>query len=70
MFKDYPDSPLADDALYRSGESATALKNCTEARAYFQLIKQKYPKSNLVKKALANDKVLKKDARKRSKCKS
>jgi tol-pal system protein YbgF len=66
----YGTSDLADDALFRAGESAEALKNCTEARAYFGLLGQKYPKSNLVKKAEDKDKALKKDAKTKSKCTS
>ena len=66
----YSTSDLADDALFREGESAEALKNCTEARAYFGLLGQKYPKSNLVKKAEDKDKQLKKDAKNKSKCSS
>lgn len=66
----YATSDLADDALFREGESAEALKNCTEARAYFGLLGQKFPKSNLVKKAEEKDKQLKKDAKNKAKCSS
>jgi tol-pal system protein YbgF len=66
----YASSDLADDALFREGESAEALKNCTEARAYFGLLAQKFPKSNLLKKAEEKDKQLKKDAKNKSKCSS
>ena len=70
MFDKYPDSSLADDALYRAGEAASALKNCTEARAYFGLVKQKYPKSTLVKKAGDKDKELKSASKDKKKCTS
>jgi tol-pal system protein YbgF len=66
----YGTSDLADDALFREGESAEALLHCTEARAYFGLLGQKYPKSNLVKKAQDKDKQLKKEAKDKSKCSS
>ena len=66
----YSTSDLADDALFREGESAEALLHCTEARAYFGLLGQKYPKSNLVKKAQDKDKQLKKEAKDKSKCSS
>jgi len=66
----YGTSDLADDALFREGESAEALLHCTEARAYFGLLGQKYPKSNLVKKAQDKDKLLKKEAKDKTKCSS
>jgi tol-pal system protein YbgF len=68
VFDKYPDSSLADDALYRAGEAAQTLKNCTEARAYFGLLRQKYAKSNLLKKAGDKDKELKADAKNKAKC--
>ncbi len=54
----FPSSALADDAIFRSAEAATALKNCTEARAYYGALKQRYGTSSLIKKADENDKVL------------
>jgi tol-pal system protein YbgF len=70
VFDKYADSALADDALFRAGEAAQLLKNCTEARAYFGLLRQKYPKSNLVKKAGDKDKDIKADAKNKAKCAS
>jgi TolA-binding protein len=70
VFDKYADSSLADDALFRAGEAAEKLKNCTEARAYFGLIKSKYPKSNLAKKAGEKDKALKSAAKDKKKCTS
>lgn len=70
VFDKYPDSALADDALFRAGEAAQSLKNCTEARAYFGLLRQKYAKSNLAKKAGDKDKEIKADAKNKAKCAS
>ena len=70
VFDKYADSDLADDALFRAGEAAEKLKNCTEARAYFGLIKSKYPKSSLAKKAGDKDKSLKAAAKDKKKCSS
>jgi tol-pal system protein YbgF len=70
VFDKYADSALADDALFRAGEAAQLLKNCTEARAYFGLLRQKYPKSTLVKKAGDKDKDIKADAKNKAKCAS
>jgi TolA-binding protein len=50
--------------------AATQLKNCAEARTYLQLIKQKYPKSNVTKVANDLDAVLKKDLKNKAKCNS
>jgi tol-pal system protein YbgF len=70
VFDKYADSDLADDALFRAGEAAEKLKNCTEGRAYFGLIKTKYPKSSLAKKAADKDKALKAAAKDKKKCSS
>jgi tol-pal system protein YbgF len=70
VFDKHADSDLADDALFRAGEAAEKLKNCTEARAYFGLIKSKYPKSSLAKKAGDKDKSLKAAAKDKKKCTS
>lgn len=70
VFDKYADSQLADDALFRAGEAAENLKNCTEARAYFGLLKQKYPKSSLAKRAGQKDKELKAAAKNKKKCTS
>ena len=70
VYDKFADSSLADDALFRAGESAENLKNCTEARAYFALIVEKYPKSSLVKKAKDKDAALKAAAKNKAKCTS
>lgn len=59
VFDTYADGDLADDALYRAGEAALKLKRCSEARAYFGLLRQKYPKSTLFKKSQDQDKSIK-----------
>ena len=66
----YPDSSLADDGLYFAALAAQSLKNCTEARAYLGLIKQKYPKSNVLKQSSDLDATIKKDAKNKAKCTS
>jgi TolA-binding protein len=70
VFEKYSDSPLADDAAYKAGEAAEALKWCTDARAYFGLLVQKWPKSDFVAKAKAKDKTLKAAAGDKKKCQS
>ena len=66
--REVPDSPLADDSAFRAGEAAEELKWCTDARAYFGLLIQRWPKSNLVKKAKDKDAALKKAAKDKKKC--
>ena len=68
VFDKYAKSPLADDALFRAAEAAQKLRRCSEARAYLGLLRQKYPKSSLVKKSKAMDKVLRRNAKKRKFC--
>jgi TolA-binding protein len=70
VWEKFAESALADDALFRAGEAAEKLKNCTEARAYFGALKQKYPKSTLLKKAEEKDKALKAAAKNTAKCSS
>lgn len=69
-FDNYKDSSLADDALYRAGEAAQELRRCSEARAYFGLLRQKYPRSSLARKAKDKDRELKRDAKDKKKCTS
>mgnify|MGYP001614518982 CR=1 FL=1 len=64
----YAESPLADDAMFRAGEAAQLLLHCTEARAYFGLLRQKYPTSSLKKKSEDKDKDLKKGAKDQKVC--
>src|SRR5690606_4512818 len=70
VFEKYPDSALADDAAFRAGEAAEALKWCTDARAYFGLLVKRWPKSNLVKKAKSKDAAIKKNSKSKAKCQS
>lgn len=70
VFEKYGDSTLADDAAYKAGEAAEALKWCTDARAYFGLLVQRWPKSDFVAKAKAKDKALKAAAGDKKKCQS
>jgi TolA-binding protein len=70
VWEKFADSALADDALIRAAEAAETLKNCTEARAYLTALKQKFPKSTLLKKAEAKDKELKGAAKNKAKCTS
>jgi TolA-binding protein len=70
LYDKYPDSALADDGLYFAAVAAQQLKNCTEARTYVGIIKQKYAKSNVTKQADDLEKTLKKDAKNKAKCTS
>ena len=70
MYEKYPDHQLTDDALFRAGELAYGLKYCTEARAYFTTLKQKFPKSTLLKQAAAKEKEVKAAAKNKKKCTS
>ncbi len=70
VFDKYRKSSFADDALYRAGEAAQKLKRCSEARAYFGLLRQSFPSSSLLKKAKAKDKELRKNSKKKRKCTS
>jgi len=70
MVDKYPDHQLTDDALFRASELAYGLKNCTEARAYISTLKQKFPKSSLIKQAETKDKEIKGAAKNKSKCTS
>jgi len=70
VFEKFPKSSWAPKALFRAGEAATKLKWCTDARAYYGLLRQKYPRSDLVKKAKAADTKLRKYAKNKSRCQS
>ena len=70
VFEKFGTSPLADDAAFKAGEAAEALKWCTDARAYYGLLVQKWPKSELVSKAKAKDKALKAASGDKKKCQS
>lgn len=70
VFDKFDQSALADDALFRAGEAAQILRRCSEARAYFGLLRQKYPRSPLVKKSKDKDQELKRDAKNKKKCAS
>jgi TolA-binding protein len=66
----WPTGDLVDDALFRSGEAAAALKWCTDARAYFGLLVKDHPKSPLAKDAQKKLDYLKKNAKKKDICQS
>ncbi len=70
VWEKFADSDLADDALFRAAEAAEKLKNCTEARAYLAALKQKYPRSVLIKKADTMTKALQAAAKNKAKCSS
>lgn len=70
VYDKFASSSLADDALYRAAEAAAKLKNCSEGRAYLALLRQKYPSSNVFKRAETMDKDLKAAAKTKSKCTS
>jgi TolA-binding protein len=70
VFEKYGDSTLADDAAYKAGEAAEALRWCTDARAYFGLLVQRWPKSDYVTKAKTRDKALKAASGDKKKCQS
>lgn len=70
VFDKYRTSTFADDALFRAGEAAQKLKRCSEARAYFGLLRQQFSSSSLYKKAKSKDRQLKKDAKNKRRCTS
>ena len=70
VFDKFPQSALADDSIFRAAESAQKLKWCTDARAYYGLLRQKYPKSDMAGKAKKQGDYLKKNAKKKSICQS
>lgn len=70
VFDKYPDSRRADEALFRAGESAEGLKWCTDARAYYGVLVQRYPKSSLVARAKKKITDIAKIARDKKKCAS
>ncbi|NJM90875.1 MAG: tetratricopeptide repeat protein [Myxococcales bacterium] len=70
LYDKYPTSPLADDGLYFAALAAESLKNCSEARTYLGLIKQKFPKSNVLKIGGDADKRIKAALKNKEKCSS
>jgi tol-pal system protein YbgF len=66
----YPDSEAVDDALWGAGQAAEALKWCLDARAYYGLLVQKFPKSPHAKDAQKKLEYLKKNAKKKDVCQS
>ncbi len=70
LFDKFPDSPLADDGLYFAALAAETLKNCSEARTYLGLVKQKFSKSNVAKISEDADKRIKAAAKNKAKCTS
>jgi TolA-binding protein len=70
VFDTYAKSEWADDALLRAGQAAEKLKWCTDARAYYGVLRKKYPDSPLAGKAAERDAALKKNARNKKFCQS
>jgi TolA-binding protein len=64
----YASGDMVDDALFRAGEAALEMKWCVDARAYFGVLVQKYPKSSLLKSAKAKLEYIKKNAKKKDVC--
>ena len=64
----YADGDQADHALFRAGEASIEMKWCVDARAYFGVLVQKYPKSSLVKNAKTKLDFIKKNAKKKDIC--
>ncbi len=64
----FPDGDQADRALFRAGEASIEMKWCVDARAYFGVLVQKYPKSTLLKNAKAKLEFIKKNAKKKDVC--
>ena len=63
VYEKHPTDPLADDALWQAAFAAENLKWCTDARAYYSLLRQKYPKSKFAKKAKSAGLRLKKNSK-------
>jgi TolA-binding protein len=70
LFDERGDSSLADDALFRAGESAGRLLQCTEARTYFHLVRSRYPRSELAAAAARQEQAFKAQRSNRAKCRS
>jgi TolA-binding protein len=70
LFDQRKESPFADDALFRAGESAIQLRQCTEARTYFHLVRSRYPRSELAASAARQEKALTSQRSNRAKCRS
>jgi TolA-binding protein len=66
----YPDGSLTDDGLYFAAVAAQNLKQCSEARTYLNLVRTKFPKSNVLKEVNDLDAALKKVAKDKTKCAS
>ena len=64
----FPDGALTDDGYYFAALAAQSLKQCGEARAYLDIVKKRFPKSNVTKQANDLDAQLKKDAKNKAKC--
>jgi tol-pal system protein YbgF len=66
----YERDALAPQALFRAGEAAQILRRCTEARAYFGLLRQRFPKSPLFKQSQQKDAELRRNAKNKARCQS
>jgi TolA-binding protein len=70
LFDERSSSSLADDALFRAGESALRLRQCTEARTYFHLVRSRYPRSELAAAASRQEQAVRAQRSNRTKCRS
>jgi TolA-binding protein len=64
----WPDGDMVDDALMGAAAAAEQLKWCLDARAYYGLLVQKYPKSSFAPAAQKKLDYLKKNAKKKDVC--
>lgn len=70
VIDNYPNGDMVDDAFFAAGNAAAELKWCTDARAYFGVLLQKYPQSPHAKKAKERLDHLKKNAKNPKVCQS
>lgn len=61
---------MVDDAFFQAGTAAAAMKWCTDARAYFGVLLQRFPKSPFAKPAQQKLDYLKKQAKNKQVCQS
>lgn len=66
----YPNGDMADDAFFQAGTAAAEMKWCTDARAYFGVLLQRYPRSPFAKQAKEKLDELKKQAKNKKVCQS
>ena len=66
MAQDFPRSDKAPDALFRTGEAMLALDLRDDAKAIFQDVAKRYPKTTAAKKANARLAEMAKPAKKKT----